>query len=124
MQAALVFAFMIVLPSIFFITNAQVDDANSPVSSADTEEQIYIVYLSEKPPKGQDPEDHYTKILSSVVGSEKAAKDALVYSYGIIPGFAARLNPDQATRLDEQAGVSYVIKDIKYELDHGNRINA
>ncbi|GFP81303.1 dead-box ATP-dependent RNA helicase 38 [Phtheirospermum japonicum] len=52
---------------------------------------------------------------------EEAAKDALVYSYKVLFAFAAKLTPDQATRLQNQPNISQVIEeDVKYWLDDGS----
>ncbi|KAL0369186.1 UNVERIFIED_CONTAM: ABC transporter G family member 25 [Sesamum calycinum] len=42
------------------------------------------------------------------------AKEALLYSYGIVSGFAAKLTPEQASRLKKEAEVTYVVREIKY----------
>ncbi|KAK4433632.1 Subtilisin-like protease SBT5.6 [Sesamum alatum] len=91
--------------------------SSSSSSSSSSSKQVYIVYISDKPPQGVDPDTYYIKFLTPVVGSVKAAKEALLYSYGIVSGFAAKLTPDQATRLKKQSEVTYVIREIKYWLN-------
>ncbi|KAL6513568.1 hypothetical protein OROGR_021054 [Orobanche gracilis] len=53
-------------------------------------------------PEGEDPEAYYIRILSSVFGSEEAAKEALVYSYKTAAsGFSAKLTPDQVAEISK-----------------------
>ncbi|KAI3460657.1 hypothetical protein Pfo_017320 [Paulownia fortunei] len=121
MKGGLIFQFLVLLPSIFLVTNTQVGASRSPshppTSSSNAKQQVYIVFLSDEPPEGLHPETYYIKVLSPVLGSEKAAKDALIYSYVIISGFAAKLTPDQASRLKKQPGIVSVNKERKYWLD-------
>ncbi|KAL6522239.1 hypothetical protein OROMI_032116 [Orobanche minor] len=88
---------VLLLPSIFLVTIAA---GSHPPSSSPNAKQAYIVYISDQsPPKGQTPEDYYIKTLIPILGSETAAKDALLYSYTIVSGFVAKLTPHQASRL-------------------------
>ncbi|XP_012853446.1 PREDICTED: subtilisin-like protease SBT3.5 [Erythranthe guttata] len=76
--------------------------------------------MSEKPPQYLNPKAYYIHVLSSVLGSEKAAEDALIYSYGVISGFAAKLNPEQASHLKDQPGIIYVSREIKYQPEENH----
>ncbi|XP_071923378.1 subtilisin-like protease SBT3.9 isoform X2 [Coffea arabica] len=68
------------------------------VAFADSEKKVYIVFMDR--PIGQDLRDYAIQILSSVLGSHKAAEEALGYVYRRVgPGFSGRLTPEQATRL-------------------------
>ncbi|XP_073057699.1 subtilisin-like protease SBT3.4 [Primulina eburnea] len=77
----------------------------------------YIVYLSEPTTKGECPKERCLRILSSVFPSKKAAEEALIYAYNVIPGFAATMTFHQATLLKEQAEVVNVVRDKMYHLD-------
>ncbi|KAL7128451.1 hypothetical protein ABFS83_14G318100 [Erythranthe nasuta] len=110
-------------------TNTKVDASSippslPPTSLSDYNAKNYVVYMSEKPPQYLNPKAYYIHVLSSVLGSEKAAEDALIYSYGVISGFAAKLNPEQASRLKDQPGIIYVSREIKYQPEENHRIKA
>ncbi|KAL6504927.1 hypothetical protein OROHE_023685 [Orobanche hederae] len=95
----LIVIFSLLLPSIFFVTIAAAAAGSHPPTSPNAK-QAYIVYISDQSlPKGQKPEDYYIRTLIPILGSETAAKDALLYSYTIVSGFVAKLTPHQASRL-------------------------
>ncbi|KAA0037007.1 subtilisin-like protease SBT3.5 isoform X1 [Cucumis melo var. makuwa] len=72
---------------------------------------VHIVY-TETPPD-ENPKDFHIRTLASALGSEEAAKDALVYSYKTaVGGFSAKLTPDQVSR------VSRVKKRRKSPIDN------
>ncbi|KAL9270761.1 hypothetical protein AKJ16_DCAP20845, partial [Drosera capensis] len=65
----------------------------------DCKAAVYIVY-TEQPLEGVDAETHHLRTLSSVLGSEEAAKDALIYVYKTAAtGFSAKLTPEQVAEL-------------------------
>ncbi|KAL6504576.1 hypothetical protein OROGR_026499 [Orobanche gracilis] len=87
-------------PSIFLVTAASAAAAGSHPPTSPNAKQAYIVYMSDQSvPKGQKREDYYIRTLIPILGSETAAKDALLYSYTILSGFLAMLTPQQASRL-------------------------
>ncbi|KAL6134143.1 hypothetical protein ACLB2K_066376 [Fragaria x ananassa] len=70
----------------------------NPASSA-SESAVHIVY-TEKPQQNEEPEAYHIRTLASVLGSEEAAKDALVYSYKTAAsGFSAKLTPQQVAEI-------------------------
>ncbi|WCJ44153.1 Proteinase inhibitor propeptide [Euphorbia peplus] len=92
-----------------------------PVNPAadSSEAAVHIVYTER--PSDEEPEAYHLRILSSLLGSDEAAKDALGYSYKTAAsGFSAKLTPDQVDRLSRQPGVLQVVRSETYQL-HGAR---
>ncbi|KAG8389681.1 hypothetical protein BUALT_Bualt01G0004100 [Buddleja alternifolia] len=114
MKGGVVFSFLIILPSVLLIMNTQVDashaPSHSPLSTPKDDTHIYVVYTSGRPSKDQNKLAYYLKILSSAIGSE-TANEALIRSYSIVSGFAAKLYPRQVALLKKQPEVAYVIRD-------------
>ncbi|XP_057532500.1 subtilisin-like protease SBT3.16 isoform X5 [Amaranthus tricolor] len=76
---------------------------NQPSSSA-----LYIVH-TEQPTEGVDHEAFHLQTLSSVLGSEEAAKESLIYVYkSAATGFSAKLTPEQVSELENHPGVIMV----------------
>ncbi|XP_060192174.1 subtilisin-like protease SBT3.9 [Lycium barbarum] len=95
----------LVLISHFSVIIASIDEL------APKDKKIYIVYT-----KNSD----YVKILASVLGSEEAATEAIVYTYRYaVEGFSASLTPEQASRLSGQDDVLSVQESKLYRLDKG-----
>ncbi|XP_018897422.2 uncharacterized protein [Bemisia tabaci] len=80
---------------------------------------VYIVYT--ELPQGE-PRAHHLKTLASIVGSEQAARDALLYVYThAATGFSAKLTKDQAAEMSKQPGVLSVQPSMTYQLASGSR---
>ncbi|XP_057439951.1 uncharacterized protein LOC130731720 [Lotus japonicus] len=73
-------------------------------SSAGVPHTIHRVHTEK--PQNEDPMAYYIRTLSTVLGSEEAAKKAFVVAYGDGDGFTAvNLTPDQAHQISNQPGV-------------------
>ncbi|KAL6134144.1 hypothetical protein ACLB2K_066377 [Fragaria x ananassa] len=111
---------LLVLVLIFAIVMADAC-APSPSSAPPPEPLAYIVYTLK--PENEEPKAYHIRILTAVLGSEEAAEKALVYSYKIIPGFSAKLTPEQVTEIQKQPGVLQVQPNRTYKLlDSGPQI--
>ncbi|KAJ4970531.1 hypothetical protein NE237_003630 [Protea cynaroides] len=79
---------------------------------SETTYHVHIVYLGLS--QVQDPiltTKSHVQVLSNVFASERAAKDALLYSYKhSFSGFSAMLNSTQAATLDKMEGVISVFR--------------
>ncbi|XP_071731368.1 subtilisin-like protease SBT5.6 [Rutidosis leptorrhynchoides] len=81
--------------------------------------EVHIIY-TEQPPQDLEPESHHLQTLTSVLGSEEAAKAALLYTYKhAASGFSAKLTPDQVELISKQPGVLQVVKSMNAELHSG-----
>ncbi|KAF8099559.1 hypothetical protein N665_0242s0042 [Sinapis alba] len=83
---------------------------------ASSEAKVHIIY-TEKPTDDEEPKDYHLRTLSSALGSEEAAKDALIYSYKeAASGFSAKLTPEQVVEISKQPGVIQVVPSQTYQL--------
>ncbi|XP_004241826.1 subtilisin-like protease SBT3.9 [Solanum lycopersicum] len=98
-----------------FITTMADSQASSQPSN---ESKVHIVYTEQ--PKDQEPEEYHIKTLTSVLGSEEAAKEALLYSYKhAASGFSAKLTAEQVSELSKLPGVLQVVPSQTVQLHTG-----
>ncbi|XP_031743408.1 subtilisin-like protease SBT4.15 isoform X2 [Cucumis sativus] len=80
------------------------------------ERKPYIVYMGDLPagsPSTTVADDHHNLLLDAI-GDEKIARESKIYSYGkSFNGFAARLLPDEATKLSDEESVVSVFESRK-----------
>ncbi|KAK9080161.1 hypothetical protein SSX86_001836 [Deinandra increscens subsp. villosa] len=120
---SLLSSYNITLSLIFIITitissssMAEIDSSvpksvSAPVEAAAT----YIVYTDR--PLQEELEVYHLRTLSSVFGSEEAAKGALLYTYKHAAcGFSARLTPKQVEEISKQPGVLQVLESRTMQL--------
>jgi hypothetical protein len=64
---------------------------------------IHVISYSREKPRDKDPKDFYMRTLTTVLGSEEAAKKAYITDMGGYRGFsAANLTPEQADQISSK----------------------
>ncbi|XP_024532743.1 subtilisin-like protease SBT5.4 [Selaginella moellendorffii] len=88
-------------------------------SSNDQASSGYIVYMGSKPesPRGHKLAHSHHRMLASVLHSEEAARESILYSYTrSFNGFSARLNATHVAALKKMPGVLSVFPDKRNQL--------
>ncbi|KAL4651571.1 hypothetical protein ACB092_01G169900 [Castanea dentata] len=92
--------------------------SSSSSSSESSEPAVHIVYMER--PQDMEPEAFHIQTLASVLGSEEAAKEALIYSYKTAAsGFSAKLTPQQVSLISKLPGVLQVVPSRTLQLHSG-----
>ncbi|KAJ9567037.1 hypothetical protein OSB04_003003, partial [Centaurea solstitialis] len=101
LQSSSIIITTLYLISIFIITiSSSMAEADSSSVPATVEEvpTVHIVYTER--PQEEELEFYHLRTLSSVLGSEEAAKGALLYTYKHAAcGFSAKLTPSQVEEI-------------------------
>ncbi|KAL3503866.1 hypothetical protein ACH5RR_033707 [Cinchona calisaya] len=119
MQRSHIFFFSTIPVSflLVFLCFSSISMADSQIPSS-SEAKVHIIYTER--PQDQEPEDYHIKTLTSVLGSEEAAKEVLVYSYKhAASGFSAKLTPEQVAEISKQPGVLQVVASQTLQLHSG-----
>ncbi|EOY17217.1 Xylem serine proteinase 1 [Theobroma cacao] len=103
------------IPENFFLDTNKDSSKWSSLSSSSAAAAVHIVYTEK--PQDEQPEAYHIRTLSSVLGSEEAAKEALIYSYKTAAsGFSAKLTPEQVAEISKQPGVLQVVPSRTLQL--------
>ncbi|KAG6705043.1 hypothetical protein I3843_07G157500 [Carya illinoinensis] len=91
--------FPLLLSLLLLISTAMAESApTTKPGDSSSSASVQIVYTER--PQGEDPEAYHIRTLTAVLGSEAAAKEALLYSYKTAAsGFSAKLTPDQVSQI-------------------------
>ncbi|KAG4166289.1 hypothetical protein ERO13_A13G121200v2 [Gossypium hirsutum] len=99
-------------------TDATKSSSAAAAAAGGTDAAVHIVYTER--PQDEQPEAYHIRTLSNVLGSEEAAKEALIYSYKTAAsGFSAKLTPQQVAEISKQLGVLQVVPSRTLQLHSG-----
>ncbi|KAJ4980950.1 hypothetical protein NE237_031787 [Protea cynaroides] len=99
----------------------QLTPAASSESTASSTPMEHIVYMERTPGSQEMIELKHIHTLASVLGSEEAARKAIIYCYkNTISGFSAMLTKAQVEELSKQPGVLKILPAPMYHLSTVN----
>ncbi|KAG0495382.1 hypothetical protein HPP92_000074 [Vanilla planifolia] len=103
-----------------FLMVAEDEKSSTVLPPGSTEKTtVHIVYVNR--PEGEEPESFHIRTLASVLGSEEAAREALIYHYKhAMSGFSAKLTSGQVAALSKKPEVLEVVASRTFELHSSN----
>ncbi|KAK4279744.1 hypothetical protein QN277_011470 [Acacia crassicarpa] len=109
----------LILLVLLIVSTAMAESAPKSVDSADSSTPaVHIVYVEK--PDNEEPEAYHIRTLTAVLGSEEAAREALLYSYkNAASGFSAKLTPEQVSEISKQPGVLQVVPSRTLQVHSG-----
>ncbi|XP_068663682.1 subtilisin-like protease SBT3.11 [Aristolochia californica] len=109
---------VLVLLALLVVSVARMTNAEGKGNGNANERAVHIIYTERS--EGEEPETYHIRTLASILGSEEAAKEALLYSYKTAAsGFSAKLTPEQVAEISKQPGVLQVVPSRTYQLHSG-----